>query len=68
LQRGEIHLSALIEILGEFFLIFDEGEGATSYMTKIFLQIYGGKFSWIFPKHDKNFSLREKFSSNFPHK
>jgi hypothetical protein len=31
-----------------------KGEGAKSYITKIFFPIYDGKFPWIFPKYDEN--------------
>jgi hypothetical protein len=41
--------------------------GAKPYRTKIFFPIYDQKFPCIFPKFDKNFDLRGKFPSNFPH-
>jgi hypothetical protein len=42
-------LPTLIEMLGEFFLIYDEGRRYKVIYDEIFFPIYDGKFPWIFP-------------------
>ncbi len=57
----------LIEMLGEFFLIYNEGRRCkVIYDENIFPHIWR-KIPQIFPKYDENFYLRGKFPSNFPY-